>query len=145
MRQCNKIRAMNRSLIILLILLFSSCVNLKKPIHDKYATLMTIEFVDLNIETPMDIKCEDFEKYFPNIQTKVVNDSIKLNQILNTLNHLKIAGNEYYKHVDTRIKIEIKYNNDSIETIYMDKFIVNRTNQLLTNTDSLKYLLTKTE
>ena len=136
---------MNRSLIILLILLFSSCVNLKKPIHDKYATLMTIEFVDLNIETPMDIKCEDFEKYFPNIQTKVVNDSIKLNQILNTLNHLKIAGNEYYKHVDTRIKIEIKYNNDSIETIYMDKFIVNRTNQLLTNTDSLKYLLTKTE
>ena len=126
-------------------MLFSSCANLKKPNHNKYATLMTIKFVDLNIETIMDIKCEDFEKSFPDIQTKVVNDSIKLNQILNTLKHLKIAGNEYYKHVDTRIKLEIKYNNDSIETICMDRFIVNSMNQLFTNTDSLKYLLTRTE
>jgi len=48
-------------------------------------------------------------------------------------------------HVDTRMKLEIKYNNDSIETICMDRFIINRNNQLLVNTDSLKYLLTWTE
>jgi len=126
-------------------LLFSSYTNLKTHNHEKYATMMTIKFVDLNIETIMDIKCEDFEKSFPHIQTKVINDSIKINQILNTLKHLKIAGSEYYQHVDTRMKLKIKYNNDSIETICMDKFIVNWNNQLLLNTNSLKYLLTRTE
>lgn len=125
---------MNRTLIILSILLFSGCVNMKKTNNDNYATTMTIKFVDMNIETPMNIRCDDFEKYFPEIQTKVVNDSVKINQIFNTLKYLKIAGKEYYQHVDTRMKLEIKYNNDSIETICMDRFIVNRNNQLFINT-----------
>ena len=136
---------MNRTLIILSIILFSNCVNLKKPNHDKYATLMTIKFVDIDIETPIDIKCDNFENSFPDFQTKVVNDSMKINQIINILKHLKIAGNEYYQHVDARIKLELKYNNDSIETICIDRFIVIRNNQLLINTDSLKYFLTRTE
>jgi len=106
---------------------------------------MTVKFVDMDIETAMDVRCEDFEKSFTDIQTKVVNDSMKINKIFNTLKHLKIAGNKYYQHVDTRMKIEIKFNNDSIETICMDRFIVNRNNQILINTDSLKYLLTRME
>src|SRR5665647_843973 len=104
MRQCREQRSMDRILIILSIILFSSCANLKKPNHDKYATMMTIKFVDMDIETAMDVSCEDFEKSFPDIQTKVVNDSMKINKIFNTLKHLKIAGNEYYQHVDTRMK-----------------------------------------
>jgi len=145
MCQFRKQLTMNRTLIILSILLCSSCVNMKKSNNDKYATMMTIKFVDMDIETPMDIRSDNFEKYFPEIQTKVVNDSMKINQIFNTLKYLKIAGKEYYQHVDKRMKLEIKYNNDSIETICMDRFIINRNNQLLVNTDSLKYLLTWTE
>lgn len=103
---------------------------------------MTIKFVDMDIETPMDVRCNDFEKYFPDIQTKVLNDSIKILQIINTLNHLIIAGNDYYQHFDTRMKLEIKYNNDSIETICMDRFILNRNNKLFINSDTLKILLT---
>jgi hypothetical protein len=136
---------MKRTLIIPLILLFSSCVNLKKPDHDKYATMMTIKFVDMDIETVMDVRCEYFEKSFYDIQNKVVNDSMKINQIFNTLKQLKIAGDEYYQHVDTRMKLEIKFNNDSIETICMDRFVVYRNNQLFINTDSLKNLLTGNE
>lgn len=112
---------------------------------DKYATTMTVKFVDMDIETVMDVRCEDFEKSFDVIQNKVVKDSMKINQIFNTLKHLKTAGNEYYQHVDTRMKIEIKFNNDSIETICMDRFVVARNNQLFLNTDSLKYLLTGNE
>jgi len=54
----------------------------------------------MDIETAMDVRCEDFEKSFTDIQTKVVNDSMKINQIFNTLKYLKIAGKEYYQHVD---------------------------------------------
>ena len=122
--------------------MFSSCTNLKRPNLDKYATMMTIKFVDIDIETPIDIKCDYFEKSFPDIQTKIVTDTMKINQILNTLDHLRIAGNDYYQHVDTRMKIKIKYNNDSIETICIDRFVINRNNQLYINTDTLKLLLT---
>jgi hypothetical protein len=107
--------------------------------------LITSKFVDLDIETIADVKCSDFEKSFSNFQTKVIKDSIKINQILTLLRVAKTAGKDYYPHVDTRIKLELKYNNDSIETICMDRFIFNRNNQLLMNTDSLKYLLTRTE
>ncbi len=107
--------------------------------------MVTSRFVDLDIETFADVKCADFEKYFSDFQTKVIRDSIIITQIITYLNDGKTAGKEYYQNVDTRIKLELKYNNDSVEIICMDRFIFQRNNQLLINTDSLKYLLTLTE
>ena len=134
---------MQKTLIILSILLFSSYTNLKKLDHDKCATMVTVKYVDWDIETPLDIKCDDFETAFPETQIKITRDPIQINHILNTLKHLKVAGKDYYQHVDTRMKLEIKYCNDSIETICMDRFIINRNNKLLINSNSLKSLLAK--
>lgn len=108
----------------------------------KYVTMITSRFVDLDIETFADVKCSDFEASFANSQVKVIKDSIKINQIINLLRFLKTAGKDYYQNVDTRVKVELKYNNDSVETICMDRFIVDRNNHILLNSDSLKYLLT---
>lgn len=130
---------------VLPLLVFSCCGNPKKAKHEKHVSMITVKFVDFDIETPIDIKCADFEKYFSNIQIKVIEDSMKINQIINTLLVLKTAGNDYYPHVDTRVKLEIKYSNDSIETICMDRFILSRNNRVFINSDSLKILLTEKE
>jgi len=136
---------MRRIIFVLPILLFSCNGNQKHVNHEKHVTMITSKFVDLDIETIAGVKCADFEKSFSKIQTMVIKDSIKVNQIINLLLVAKTAGKDYYPHVDTRIKIELKYNNDSIENICMDRFIVNRNNQLLVNTDSLIHLLTRIE
>jgi len=107
--------------------------------------MITLKFVDLEIETPLDIQCDYFETSFPDFKTQVINETNKINQILCLLNDAKTAGKDYYQHVDTRIKIELKYTNDSIESICMDNFIFSRNDHLLIVTDSLKTLLTFTE
>jgi len=136
---------MQRLIFILpLLLLFYSC-NQKSTNHEKYVTMITSRFVDLDSETFADVKCTDFEEYFSNFQTKVIKDSITINQIITYLNDANTAGKDYYQNVDARIKLELKYNNDSIETICMGRFIFKRNNQLFINSDSLKYLLTSTE
>lgn len=133
-----------RIFLLSLLLLISSC-NQKNANHEKYVTMITSRFVDLDIETFADMKCADFEEYFPYFQTKVIKDPIMITQIITYLNDAKTAGKDYYQNVDTRIKLELKYNNDSLEIICMDRFIFKRNNKLLINTDSLKHLLTLTE
>jgi len=131
--------------IILILLVFTStyCVNHEKSTSDNHVIKITLKYIDFDIETPIDIKCNDFERSFPQFQRAVIEDTFRINQILNSLSILKIAGKEYYQHVDTRMKLELKYSNDSIETICMDKYIIDRNNQVLQNSDSLIYLLTR--
>jgi hypothetical protein len=137
-----KKNAMQRIILILIVFTFTYCVNHEKSITDNHVVKITLEYIDFDIETPFDIKCKDFEKSFPQFQTEVIEDTFRINQILKSLSILKIAGKEYYQHVDTRMKLELKYSNDSVETICMDRFIVNRNNQVLQNSDSFIYFLT---
>jgi hypothetical protein len=133
---------MRKIILILIIFSFTFCGNHEKSIKENHIVKITVKYVDFDIETPIDIKCRDFEKSFLELQKVDIKDSIRIQRILSLLSNLKIAGEEYYQHVDTRLKLELKYNNDSIETICMDRFVINRNNQMLKNSDSLIYLLT---
>ena len=137
---------MRTTICIFLILIASGCHNLQKEPSQKYVKQITSKYVDFDIETIIDIDCEQFEKQFVDeIKTNVITESNKINEILTQLNDLKPAGKDYYQHVDTRMTVELKYNSDSIETICMSNFLVERNEKLFIRTDSLTLLLIKKE
>jgi hypothetical protein len=137
---------MRTTICVLIILLASGCHNLQKEPNTKYVKQITSKYVDFDIETFIDIDCEQFEKQFINrINTNVITESNKINEILTQLKDLKIAGEDQYQHVDTRMTVELKYNSDSIETIWISNSLVERNGKLFVKTDSLTRLLIKKE
>lgn len=127
---------------ILIILAFTGCQTVIKKSNKIYVKQIICKYVDFSIETVIDINCDDFERQFSDkMETVVINDSNQINKILSLINSLKIAGKEYYQHVDTRMKAQMKYNNDSSESICVGNFIVNRDNNIYIRTDSLTQLL----
>jgi len=75
---------------------------------------MIIKYVDLELETPVCISCDLFEKYFI-YDSLVVSDKKELENIFSELSHLKSEKIKYT--VDARIKIACFIGN-SIAAIY---------------------------
>ena len=135
---------MRTTIFIFLILIGSGCHNYQKEPSKKYVKQITSKYVDFDIETIVDVDCEIFEKQFiDRISTNVIIEPKRITEVLAQLKDLKPAGKEYYQHVDTRMKVELKYNSDSIETICISNFLVERNEKLFIRTDSLTRLLIK--
>ena len=129
------------TLIIFLVLGCQSNSVISKKIYVKQ---IISNYVDFNIETIIDVNCEEFESQFSDmLETVIIKDSTQISRILILLKNVKIAGNEYYQHVDTRMKVQLKYNNDSIETICLSNFLIERNGKLFIRKDTLTRLLIK--
>ncbi len=110
----------------------------KSTVNGIYVKSISVNYVDLYITTVIAVDCDDFDRYFSEEkQSKIIVDSTQINKIVVYINSAKIVGKYSYQDVDTRIKFELKFNNDSIETICMGKFDFKRGNMLYNNNDSL--------
>jgi hypothetical protein len=133
---------MRRKIYIFIILLATSCQTGTNKTNQLFVQQIVSEYIDFGIETIIDVRCEEFNSQFANeTETKVIDDPNKNREILKHLNNLKPAGKEYYQNVDTRMKLKLTYNTDSVETICIDNFIVQRNDKLYVRTDSLTDLL----
>lgn len=127
---------------LLIILLFGgSCFNENVVIQKKSIIQVSIHYVHVDVETPISIKCSNFEAYFKDFKILEIKNKGQIDQIVSMLNSLKLEGTDYKNETDTRIKLCIKFTNDSTETICIDRFHVLRSNKLLVVSDSLKRFL----
>ena len=133
---------MNKKIYVLFILLVTSCQYSTTKSNQIFVKQIISEYVDFSIETIIDIRCEEFKNQFSKeIETKSIDDPNKIREILILLKNLKPAGKEYYQYVDTRMRLKLIYNTDSVETICLSNFIVQRRDKLYVRTDSLTNLL----
>jgi hypothetical protein len=99
---------------IIMSLMLLSASQLFCQVKNNHYDKMIIKYVDLELETPVCITCDLFEKYFK-YDSLVVSDKKKLKNIVNDLSHLKCGKRKYI--VDARIKIECFIGN-KITAIY---------------------------
>jgi hypothetical protein len=135
---------------LLLLNLFCICVscNYSQPKIINSSTIdiskIEISYVELNIETPFDVRCCDFEGFFHDeIKTATTTDSLTIDNIITALNTLQDGPDRSTPHIDTRMKIQL-YSNDTLqEVICMEQYVVLRKNKLYLCSDELKNILNK--
>ncbi len=101
-----------------------------------------ILFVDSEIETPFSIKCDEFEKFFgAEIDSISIQDTKLIENFSKELNKLIIADKARYALPDTRIKLKLNYNNHTMLSICIDRFVVSKNEELFLYSDALKKLI----
>lgn len=104
---------------------------------------IVIKYIDFEIETPFKTDCKDFISAFKNmIQTISISDKEKINELVSVINKLPHATNKMPKP-DTRIKIELIYENGEIQDYCIGQFSVTHNGELYIPTDDLGNLLVK--
>lgn len=95
----------NLFFIIMLTLFCSACKAQNTP-------KIKISYVNLDITTPITIKCDDFERLFNSkIKTVIIDKKTDINSLINMVNNLKIDTSKYMP--DVRVKLEISYSDTS--------------------------------
>ena len=101
-------------------------------------------FVDTEIETPFRIKCEEFEKFFKDdLDSVSIHDDGLIQKFSNELGKLRKADLTKYSLPDTRIKINLIYE-DKILELCIDRFVITKQNETYILSESLKAIIKKT-
>lgn len=88
-----------------LILLFCNC-------EAQNNSNIKLTYVDLDIMTPIDVHCNNFETLFKSqIKTIVINNKADIDSINSALNKLEVDTSNYIP--DVRVKLEINSSNKS--------------------------------
>ena len=107
-----------KSRYILIILLSLICLNCQS----QEIKSIRIKFVNLDIDTPFSITCENFENFFEEIiEDVLIEDKEIIIGFLRVLEGLEEAKLSRKTGPDTRIKIEIAYE-DKTSSICIDRF-----------------------
>ncbi len=105
-------------LMLIVVLLFINCKGSSKKSNDS----IVIEFINLNIETPISISCNDFDDTFGKEAKKVtISDTNIIKTIVNKLEKIK-AKNIQSNEPDVRVKINIHCTNVSFQTVCFGRF-----------------------
>lgn len=124
-------------LVMLLFPLFSlncSSQNIKR---------IDIKFVEIEIETPYQIRCENFDDFFQSeIDSISINDDKIITEFKEEIGKLNKADLAKYSMPDTRIKISIIYQ-DSINELCLDRFILSNQIDVFVLSENFKILLKK--
>ncbi len=77
---------------------------------------INIQFVDFELLTPIDVRCNLFNSFFSEDQIKYIefNDTLKINEFREILSTLTLLSPEFNKNIDTRAKIQIILPSDTI-------------------------------
>ena len=98
---------------ILLTLVFASCHNGKTD-GDDVATI-TIKHTELGRQTLFRIKCETFDKYFPDAKVKTLNKKTDIENVANILKGMKNTSND--NEPDVRSLLYIRHLSKTIDTV----------------------------
>jgi len=89
--------------------------------QNQYESIAIIKYVDLNIMTPIDVSCDDFENLFgKQIESITITNQKDFDFLLNSISGL--SKDENTKSADIRIKIKIKVNDIINYVICLDRF-----------------------
>lgn len=115
--------------------------NLKNRIENNHISMITINYVAFDTETPFRIDCKHFYSYFYNtFKTKKIHDCEIISKITNYLNENKNDSQKAFP-VDVRFRIKIYYSNDTvIEVCGNDSVMEIDGKQHIINRDFLNYL-----
>lgn len=123
-------------LMILLSLITLSC-------NSQEIKSIDIKYVDIEIETPFRIKCDNFDIFFQNeIDSISINDNLFITEFIEELEKLDKADLTKYSLPDTRINISIVYH-DKISKLCLDKFVLSSQSDLFVISENFKTLLNK--
>lgn len=124
-------KAKNKFILMLLFPLI--CLNCESQEIKR----LNIKFVDVNIETPFQIKCESFEDFFQDeIDSISIKNSEQITEFSKIVKELELADLSKYSFPDTRIKIEIFYNKKK-SYICMDCFVISFSDELYVLSESM--------
>ena len=102
-----------------------------------------IKYVDIEIETPFQIKCDNFDNFFQNeIDSVSINDNNSISEFVSEIEKLNKADLSKYSMPDTRIKISIVYNG-KISECCLDRFVLSSQNEVFVLSETFKALLKK--
>jgi len=102
--------------LIFMLFLTISCSS-----QNQYESIAIIKYVDLNIMTPIDVSCDDFENLFgKQIESITITNQKDFDFLLNSISGL--SKDENTKSADIRIKIKIKVNDIINYVICLDRF-----------------------
>lgn len=111
--------------------------------YSQEITKINIEFVNVDIETPFRIKCDNFNVYFQNeIDSVLINDNELILEFANEIKKLNKTDLSKYSLPDTRIKIKLVYT-DKISYLCIDRFVVEKDDGVYVLSESLRGLLKK--
>lgn len=134
---------MNRIIDVLFVLLLAICIDSKS----QTTTTIKIYFVDLNIETPFRIECDNFKSFFKTeIDSIIIHNRTKIRTIVREINKLPLADDSLYtlkSFPDTRMNLKLVHGNHTITNLCIDRFTVYKNGQLFVLSDSLKSLITE--
>lgn len=100
-----------------------------------------IKFVDIEIETPYRITCDNFESFFQDeIDSVSISDDKNISEFISEIGKLNKADLSKYSLPDTRIKISIIYN-DSISEMCLDRFVLSNQKDLYVLSETFEKLL----
>jgi hypothetical protein len=109
---------MNKYLIMLLTTCFFSSVN-----HTAVLQKIRVEYVNRDIETPYNVSCSNFERFFGKnyYKVKTIYNKTELKQISACID--KVNDNAInVKEIDVRAKIILFYSNGKKSTVCVDRF-----------------------
>jgi len=78
--------------------------------------------VDIEIETPFNIQCNNFLNSFSDIDSVSINKPLYIDDFINELKRMNLNDNNDCSTVDTRYIAKIQYKNGSDEILCGDKF-----------------------
>ena len=98
---------------------------------------LNIKYVDINIETPFSIKCDSFEEFFQDeIDSISIESREPITEFSRIIQGLEKADLSSYSQPDTRIKIEIFYNNKK-SYICIDRFVISISDDIYILSESM--------
>lgn len=93
---------------------------------------IVIHYVDLQIETPFDVTCENFDNFFSSsYKAKIISNKNQLRKFADYLAHCDVLDGA--KNVDVRVKAVITYFDGKTTVLCMNKF-----NDILINNKLIK-------
>jgi len=112
-----------RSIIFLQLLIIMNTCGFGQNsglINCKSVTDIKIEYVDINIETPINVNCANFENYFGSqIRIKKIVKQHQICEFIDNINRLLKSGKKYSNAADVRIKIFIEKSSGATEIFCM--------------------------
>lgn len=92
------------------------------PINSDLVKGIKVKYVDIDIGTPMNVNCGDFENYFGDeIKIKRIVKKRQIDKTINSINKFLKSAKRYVEPCDVRIKILIKMPNGLEQTFCMGK------------------------